>query len=95
MIPLNKDDNEEIIYEKGSYSNMLNSMNPYPINGRVVERRHRIVFKTPDAANNRKKNNNKDEIINLIDRKIKEGNNKKLNYNIIQSAEATTGGFSL
>ena len=48
MMPLIKNENEELIYEKASYSGMLNALNPNPIRGGVIERRQRIILKFPE-----------------------------------------------
>jgi hypothetical protein len=51
MIPTEKEENVEIIYEKGSYSGMLNALNPNPIPGGIIERRKKFIFYFPDKKN--------------------------------------------
>jgi hypothetical protein len=95
MIPTEKEENVEIIYEKGSYSGMLNALNPNPIPGGIIERRKKFIFYFPDKKNateikneNLKKEKEKKELEKLVKGNIRARYNPKINEVIAVSKSA-------
>ncbi len=85
-MPIEKEENVQIIYDKGSYSGMLNELNPNRIPGGLIERRKRFIFYLPEKKNATEIKNEilkeKIELENLIKGNIRARYNPKINDGI-------------
>lgn len=90
MIPTVKRENEEIEIMKNTYSSMLNTLNPNPIRGELIERRHKITFKFPDKKKEKESIGNKNIKIDKDQAKISKEENHIFSY-----AQKATGFLSL
>jgi hypothetical protein len=94
MIPIEKEENVEIIYEKGSYSGMLNELNPNRMPEGIIERRKRFIFHIPEKKSpteiKKEKLKEKIELENLIKGNIRARYNPKIN-DIISASQSAQG----